>query len=356
MTVCARNASSWVDGCLEALTAQSYPQLEVVAINDGSTDGTGERLEAWRDESGERGPPVRIHHQDALGLSAGRQRALEDANGEWVAITDIDVRPERDWIENLMASATPVIGDERVVAVTGRTVFERADDLVSRHRSVEISSKYRSRPRRTNLANGPCSMFLREALLGVGGFGADWYHAEDMEVSLRLIQTGGTIVYSPQAVVRHVPETGLRRFLHKRARDARAHVRIVRTYPRKERQGQGFDFLGSSSSVFLALPWCVAFVGCALGFLASTDPDRDWFNVQASTVLSSAMMVLVVIQYLVMWRGSLGVVNRKVLNHTPRSRLTTFLMLHWLVLCWSMSLWYGSVAGICDAALGRHGH
>ena len=73
-------------------------------------------------------------------------------------------------------------------------------------------------------------MFYRESLLDVGGFNPSWYHAEDMEVSLKLIEAGGTIVYAPDAVVKHIPETGLKRFLSKRKRDARAHVRIVRKY------------------------------------------------------------------------------------------------------------------------------
>ncbi len=52
---------------------------------------------------------------------------------------------------------------EDVVAVTGRTVFDEGDDLVSRLRSAEIERKYRSRPRRASLANGPCSMFRADA-------------------------------------------------------------------------------------------------------------------------------------------------------------------------------------------------
>ena len=86
------------------------------------------------------------------------------------AITDIDVRPEPDWVANMVAQVQPLDEGERIVAVTGRTVFEQAHDLVSRLRSIEIAAKYRSRPRRTSLANGPCSMFERKALMAVGGF------------------------------------------------------------------------------------------------------------------------------------------------------------------------------------------
>jgi glycosyltransferase involved in cell wall biosynthesis len=149
-----------VDGCLEALKAQTYRPLEIIAVDDGSTDGSKERLLKWKNEGGE--PSVRVLTQSAKGLSAGRQWAVEEAKGEWVAITDIDVRPEPDWIETMVAEAKPIADEESIVAVTGRTVFAHDGDIVSRVRSMEIARKYRARPRRTSLANGPCSMF-REA-------------------------------------------------------------------------------------------------------------------------------------------------------------------------------------------------
>ena len=77
---------------------------------------------------------------------------------------------DKNWISNLFAESKPISPEENVVAVTGRTIFERADDLISKVRSVEIASKYRSRPRRTSLANGPCSMFHRESLINIEEF------------------------------------------------------------------------------------------------------------------------------------------------------------------------------------------
>ena len=75
ITVCVRNGDHWIDGCLEALVAQTYPNVEILLVDDGSTDGGSERAKQWHDPQGERGPPVRIHHQAALGLSAGRRWA-----------------------------------------------------------------------------------------------------------------------------------------------------------------------------------------------------------------------------------------------------------------------------------------
>ncbi len=360
MTVCVRNGAHWIEGCLDSLLEQTYSSFEVLVVNDGSTDGAEEILARYHDPEGANGTPVRVHHQPPLGLSAGRQWAVEHAIGEWVAITDIDVRPEPDWIANMVAQIAPVDEQERVVAVTGRTVFEQADDLVSRLRSVEIAAKYRARPRRTSLANGPCSMFHRASLMEVGGFDPAWYHAEDMEVSLRLNQAGGTIVYARDALVKHVPETGARHFLAKRRRDARAHVRIVRHHPKRRRQGPGFDFLGSSTMILCLFPLWMAFMVSVFPFLVglysgNMTVDRSALEHWEGQVLLVSIVALLVHE-LLLWRGRLGVVNREVMRSTHHGKFIAMLGVRRLTFLWSLALWQGLLLGCLDALLGRNGH
>ena len=98
ITVCVRNGAHWIQGCLESLKDQTYRSFEILVVNDGSTDDAEAVLDTYHDPEGINGVPLRVHHQPPLGLSAGRQWAVEHARGEWVAITDIDVRPEPDWI------------------------------------------------------------------------------------------------------------------------------------------------------------------------------------------------------------------------------------------------------------------
>ncbi len=360
VSVCVRNGVHWIEGCLEALLNQTYPHVEILVVNDGSDDGAEAVLSNYHDPAGERGFPLTVHHQPPLGLSAGRQWAVEHASGDWVAITDIDVRPEQDWVANMVANIQPVSEKERIVAVTGRTVFEQANDLVSRLRSVEIAAKYRARPRRTSLANGPCSMFHRQSLLEVGGFDPDWYHAEDMEVSLRLIDAGGTIVYARDALVKHVPETGSTHFLAKRKRDARAHVRIVRHHPKRRRQGPGFDFLGSSSMVLCLLPIWLGIALSGVPFvwgLLSGDVVMDGMALEMwEGKVLMVSFVLLVVHEIFLWRGRLGVVNREVLRSTVSNKFMAMLGVRWLTLRWSVALWQGLLLGCVDALLGRNGH
>ena len=333
IAVCVRNGVDWIDGCMESLVNQTHSPLEIILVDDGSTDGGKEKVSEWSKHE-----LVTTIVQGKLGLSAGRMAALDTAKGEWIAITDIDVRPESDWIQRLLESSNSREGED-VVAVTGRTVFGRADDVISRIRSIEIESKYRSRPRCTKLANGPCSMFNRDRLLSIGGFDPAWYHAEDMEVSLKLVQDGGTIVYTPDAVVNHVPETGLRRFLRKRKRDARAHVRIHRRY-----KGINHDFIGSSWIVL----WIMPLLGLSIAgitqyvsnLLAYDSVNLDSFY-YALTKEILLIMILPLLWFMLFIRSNL-----------PKKSLFSTMVL----ISWSFVLWQGILLGYLDALLRRNGH
>ena len=333
VAVCVRDGVEWIDGCMESLVNQTHSPLEIILVDDGSIDGGKQKAEEWSNHD-----LVTVITQDALGLSAGRMAALETSKGEWFAITDIDVRPEADWIQRMLESSESRSGEE-VVAVTGRTIFGRSDDVISKIRSIEIESKYRSRPRRTKLANGPCSMFHREKLLDIGGFDPSWYHAEDMEVSLKLVQEGGTIVYTPEAVVNHVPETGLRRFLNKRKRDARAHVRIHRRY-----KGIRHDFIGSSWIVLWMIPLMMLggfglfeYINNLLSY-DQVNPESLYYSLSREVLLISIVPLFWLISF---FRSDLP----------KRKPYATFVLISW-----SLALWQGILLGYLDALLGRNGH
>ena len=180
-----------------------------------------------------------------------------------------------------------------------------------------------------------------------------------MEVSLRLIQAGGTIVYARDALVKHVPETGTRHFLAKRRRDARAHVRIVRHHPKRRRAGPGFDFLGSSKTG----SWNVAAVdGDAAGqpsFLTGLASGENFVEKglfeQWQVQLMGASLLLFFFTEVLLWRGRFGVVNREVMRSTSGSKLAAFLGIRRLTFRWSLALWQGLLLGCLDALLGRNG-
>ena len=315
VTVCVRDGAQWIDDCMGALAGQTYRPLEIIAVDDGSLDGGTEVIQEWHDPEAQRpesnGIPIRVLRQEPLGLSAGRNLALNEANGDWVAITDIDCRPRPDWIEKMCSAS------EGVEAVTGRTIFDEGNTSVSKLRASMIAEKYASRSEQATLANGPCSMFRRENLVVRGGFDPAWYHAEDMEVSMRILESGDEIRYVADAIVNHVAEESLLQFLAKRRRDARAHVRIIRGY-----RGVKHDFTADAKFVTPLLP-VVLLVWSS--FLQFGPPDLFTATIAPFWIVITSFFLVALVVF----------------------------RIHVL---WSCALWLGVFEGCVDALLGRNGH
>lgn len=91
------NGEAYLEKCIESIKAQTYSNLEILIINDGSTDKTGqicERLAAFN-------PSVRIFTLEDEGVSAARNKGLEEARGELITFVDADDRLKPDMVEIL---------------------------------------------------------------------------------------------------------------------------------------------------------------------------------------------------------------------------------------------------------------
>ncbi len=87
------NTAKYLDRCLKSIVCQSYKNLEIILINDGSTDGSGEICEKW----GEKDNRIRVFHKKNEGLVNARKEGVALSNGEYIAQVDSD-----DWIESEM--------------------------------------------------------------------------------------------------------------------------------------------------------------------------------------------------------------------------------------------------------------
>ncbi len=77
------NYGRFIEGCLNSIFSQTFKDFEVIVVDDGSTDGTGEIIKSYP-------RPVRSIYQENRGLPAARNRAIEASQGEYLAFLDSD--------------------------------------------------------------------------------------------------------------------------------------------------------------------------------------------------------------------------------------------------------------------------
>lgn len=83
------NAEKYLDHCMKSLCSQSFSNIEILLVDDGSTDGSGGLCDRYAEET-ER---VRVFHMENSGVSAARNKGIEEATGDYLSFVDAD-----DWI------------------------------------------------------------------------------------------------------------------------------------------------------------------------------------------------------------------------------------------------------------------
>ncbi|MBR6153143.1 MAG: glycosyltransferase family 2 protein [Treponema sp.] len=89
------NGEKYIDKCLKSVIDQTYKNLEIIIVNDGSTDNTLEIVKKYKDER------IRIIDQENMGLSLSRNVGIDNAHGEWLFFVDADDFVTTDVIEYL---------------------------------------------------------------------------------------------------------------------------------------------------------------------------------------------------------------------------------------------------------------
>lgn len=97
----AYNIETYLARSLDSILAQTYPNIEVIVINDGSRDGTGAVL----DHYAARDHRIRAIHKENGGVTSARLRGLEEATGAWIGFVDGDDLVEPDMYERLLENA-----------------------------------------------------------------------------------------------------------------------------------------------------------------------------------------------------------------------------------------------------------
>ena len=94
------NVSEYLDRGLESLTGQTYRDIEIIVVDDGSTDGSGAKCDSWARTDNR----VKVIHQSNKGLSGARNTGLDAAKGEFILFVDSDDYTNREYVAKLYDS------------------------------------------------------------------------------------------------------------------------------------------------------------------------------------------------------------------------------------------------------------
>jgi O-antigen biosynthesis protein len=194
VVVCAYNASDTLEECLVSLEQLTYPDYEIILVNDGSTDRTSEIAHSH--------PRVRVIDMANGGLSAARNVGLAEARADIVAYTDADVRVDRDWLTYLvqpfLTSDVVGSGGPNVVPPDDRPMAQCIARAPGGPTHVLLDDRIAEHVPGCNMA------FRRDALLTIGGFNPIYLRAgDDVDVCWRLQSRGWKIGFASSALVWH---------------------------------------------------------------------------------------------------------------------------------------------------------
>jgi len=222
VVICAYNAAATLDECLRHTAALDYPDLEIIVVDDGSTDATA--------AIARRHPGVTLLTIPHAGLSVARNEGFRAARHDLVAYLDSDAYPTPDWPwflalamdsphvggaggPNLPPSDDPV-GAQRVARAPGGPVHV----LLSDDRAEHVPG---------------CNMaFWKRTLEEVGGFDPIYTSAgDDVDLCWKVLDADWQIGFHPAAVVWHHRRAGLRTYLRQQRGYGRAEALVEARHP-----------------------------------------------------------------------------------------------------------------------------
>jgi len=203
------NGLDYLPGCLDSLAAQSYPALETIVVDNGSTDGSVEYLRGRRTER------LMLLEQPAnLGFAGGNNVGIRASKGAYVALLNNDAEADPEWVQALVAAAEadPSIGMcasriyvwKRPGLLDGAGLIVSGDGIGRARGRLESDGERYQREADVLLPSACAALYRRAMLDEVGLFDEDFFaYCEDTDLGLRARIAGWRCRYVPGATVRH---------------------------------------------------------------------------------------------------------------------------------------------------------
>lgn len=190
------NVERYLPKAVESVLSQTHRNLELILVDDGSTDGSG----LLCDELAKRDSRIIVLHRQNGGAAAARNSGLAAAHGEWLLLLDGDDYYETNSVlERLLNVADAT--NAQIVCFHYRRVGEQPRPAEQSRGGGELVSSISDLIRENRYTSSPCLKLIRRALLEEQNLRfEEGIFCEDVEWSLKLLLSGASIVSVPEAL------------------------------------------------------------------------------------------------------------------------------------------------------------
>lgn len=177
------NAEKTIESTLDSVTNQIYKNLEVLVVDDGSTDASAEIIKNYIQKH--KDYPIFYYHQENKGVSAARNLGMKNAKGEFIALLDSDDEWDK---EKIFLQMKTIQSNPQIDLLSTNRNGEHFDSWFGKpfSRLVKISLKLHLVK---NFLLTPTVLFKKEVLEKSGYFDENMRHCEDMDFFLRVAAT-----------------------------------------------------------------------------------------------------------------------------------------------------------------------
>jgi biofilm PGA synthesis N-glycosyltransferase PgaC len=195
----AFNEAEVIQSSLSSLLELRYPYYEIIAVDDGSTDGTFERMREF--EGNHFGVKVSVFRKENSGKADTLNYGIRRSKAPIVVCMDSDSRLTPD----ALRYAVRTFADPNVGAVAGNVKVINRHNIWTKLQALEyieglnIVRKAQAFWRSVNVIPGPIGIFRRAAIEATGGYDSDTF-AEDFDMTVKILSAGWKINYEPKAV------------------------------------------------------------------------------------------------------------------------------------------------------------
>ena len=176
------NSELWIVNCLQSVYNQSYQNIEVIIVDDGSTDDTAEIIQKVKKQN------TYYLYKPNGGVSSARNFGVKKANGGLIAFLDSD----DFWHEDKIQTQVDIMQQGFDLTYCDYELLDASNNAVIQHNSIETINfeaalKKKLLSKNNILAGGSSVMLKRNVLEQIGSFREDIVIGEDWELWTRIV-------------------------------------------------------------------------------------------------------------------------------------------------------------------------